>query len=135
MEKHISLVGVLNIVYRTWAALGGIVLLALAFGFDTIMFHLQREHVIHPHDVPEFVFDLIPVFLGGIGVLILIVSAAGIIGGVGVLKRKEWGRILVLIVSFFNLLRVPLGTLLGGYSIWALMNDEMIRLFNPPNRT
>jgi hypothetical protein len=40
-------------------------------------------------------------------------------------------RILVLVVSFFNLLHVPLGTLLGVYSLWVLLNDETIRQFNP----
>jgi hypothetical protein len=38
----------------------------------------------------------------------------------------------MLVISFFNLLRVPLGTILGGYSIWVLLNDETIRLFDAP---
>jgi hypothetical protein len=36
----------------------------------------------------------------------------------------------MLVISFFNLLRIPVGTLLGGYSIWVLLNDETIRLFD-----
>jgi hypothetical protein len=61
----------------------------------------------------------------------MIVSVAGIIGGVGVLHHREWGRILLLVVSFFNLLRIPLGTMLGVYTLWVLMNDETIALFSP----
>ena len=67
MEKHISLVGILNIVYRAWTSLAGILLIFLGAAFDTIMYHLRREHLIHLHDVPEFVFDLAPVILFGIG--------------------------------------------------------------------
>ena len=37
----------------------------------------------------------------------------------------------MLVMSFFNLIRIPLGTILGVYSIWVLLNDETIRLFNP----
>ena len=135
MEKHISIVGVLNIVYRAWTAILGFLVLALGLSFDTIMYHLRREHFIHPRDIPEFVFDLIPYLLIGISSMILVLSFLAIIGGIGVLRRREWGRILLLIVSFFNLIRVPLGTILGAYSIWALMNDDMIRLFSPQRTT
>ncbi len=135
MEKHITLVGVLNIVYRSWTAFAGFVVLALGLSFETIMRWLQEERIIgyHEfHDIPEFVFDLVPCVLVSISVLMLVVSLAGIIGGIGVLRRREWGRITLLIVSFFNLLRVPLGTILGAYTLWALMNDEVIRLFDRP---
>jgi hypothetical protein len=47
------------------------------------------------------------------------------------MKKKEWGRITMLVISFFNLIHIPLGTVLGVYSIWVLLNDETIRLFNP----
>ena len=132
MEKHISIVGVLNIVYRAWTSLLGFLLLILGLSFDTILYHLREEGFIHRRDVPEFVLEFAPYLLIGISILVLSVSFFGILGGIGVLRRKEWGRILVLIVSFFNLIRVPLGTILGAYSIWALMSDDMIRLFRQP---
>jgi len=47
------------------------------------------------------------------------------------IKRKEWGRILALVVSFFNLIWFPLGTALGVYSIIILLNDESVKIFNP----
>jgi len=135
MEKHISLVGVLNIVYRAWTMIWGFVLLVIAAGFDTIMYYLSRERHLHLHEVPDFVFELIPYILTGFGILIILVSVVGIIAAIGVLKLREWARILMLIVSFFNLLRFPLGTILGAYSIWVLMKDETIQAFNPPART
>jgi hypothetical protein len=61
-----------------------------------------------------------------------VVSVAGIVAAAGVLGRRRWGRVLMLVISFFNLLRVPLGTILGGYSIWVLLNDETIKLFDAP---
>jgi len=84
------------------------------------------------HDVPYELIDIVPVVLLVIALLMFVVSVAGIVAAVGVLGRRRWGRVLMLVISFFNLLRVPLGTLLGGYSIWVLLNDETIRLFDAP---
>jgi hypothetical protein len=130
MEKHIKLVGILNIVYRSLAIFGALVLFALAIGFGYVMeivSHFKHSQI---QEIPEFVYTIVPIVLICIGIVILIVSVAGIIGAVGVLKRKEWGRITLIVVSFFNLLKFPLGTALGVYTLWALFNDEIIKLFN-----
>jgi hypothetical protein len=131
MEKHVTLVGVLNIVYRAVTILEAGVLVALGFWFEPLMWKLMRFHTIRPHEVPFEVLDLVPLILFVIAAVVVVFSILGIIGAIGVLKRKEWGRILLLVISFFNLARIPLGTLLGVYSIWVLLSDETIRLFNP----
>ncbi len=130
MEKHVTLVGILNIVYRAMAILEACVLIALGFWFEPLMWSLLRSHTIRIHDVPLEFLDIIPLLLFGVAVLIIIISLLGIIGAIGVLRRKEWGRILLLVISFFNLARVPLGTILGAYSIWVLLSNETVRLFS-----
>ncbi len=135
MEKHITLVGILNIVYRAIAIIGAIVLFLISYGFSFIMRIISRFDHTDMQEVTPEVFCFIQTILTIIGILILIFAVAGIIGSIGVLKRKEWGRITLLIVSFFSLLSIPLGTILGVYSIWVLLNDETIRLFNPVNDT
>ena len=131
MEKHITLVGILNIVYRSLAIIGALVLFALSFGFRYFMEFISRFDHNDMHEIPPEVLNIVPIILTFVGVLIMIFAIAGIIGAVGVLRKKEWGRITLLIVSFFSLLSIPLGTILGVYSIWVLLNDETIRLFNP----
>lgn len=131
MQRHVTLVGVLNIVYRAVVALGAGVLVALGFWFDPLMCALMRSHTVSPHDVPFEVLEFVPLILFTIAAVIIFFSLVGIIGAIGVLKRKEWGRILLLVISFFHLIRVPLGTILGVYSIWVLLNNETIKLFNP----
>jgi hypothetical protein len=134
MEKHVTLVGILNIVYRSMAIIGAIVLFCLAYGFGFLMKFISHFDRCDVQEVPPEVFGLVQIVLTIIGILILIFAVTGIIGAIGVLKRKEWGRITLLIVSFFSLLSVPLGTILGVYSIWVLLNDETIKIFNPvPN--
>lgn len=129
MEKHLNVVAILNIVYRSLVIIWVFVLLALVVWFDDLIGELVRWGSINPNEVPMGVFSIVPLILLPIAGFMLIVSVAGILGAAGVLKKKEWGRILLLIVSFFNLLRIPLGTILGGYGIWVLMNDETIRMF------
>lgn len=66
--------------------------------------------------------------LGVVGGLIAgvaaLLSMPALLGGWGLLRRKPWARVLVMIVSVLNLFGFPLGTAVGGYSLWVLMQDE-----------
>jgi hypothetical protein len=44
-----------------------------------------------------------------------------LICGIGLAKGKTWPRIPAILLSFFNLLNIPIGTVLGLYSIWVLL--------------
>jgi hypothetical protein len=131
MEKHVQMVGILNLVYRAFMLLVGFFLLFLAAAFEKVFDLIVRYGDVRVEEIPMELLDFVPIILVLVGILIAIISTLGIIGAIGVLKRKEWGRILVLVISFFNLLRFPLGTMLGVYSIWILFNSETIKLFNP----
>jgi len=60
----------------------------------------------------------------------LITSVPDIIGGIGLVKRQSWARILVLILSVLKLINFPLGTIVGVYSIWVLMQDEAVQILD-----
>ena len=60
---------------------------------------------------------------------LLITSVPDIIGGIGLVKWQSWARIMVLILSVLKLINFPLGTIVGIYSIWVLMQDEAVQLF------
>lgn len=66
-----------------------------------------------------------------IGGFLALTALPGLIGGIGLLARKEWARILVLIVSVFDILNVPVGTAVAVYTFWVLLQDETRRLFRP----
>ena len=40
-----------------------------------------------------------------------------------------------MIVSAIGCLNIPIGTLAGVYSLWVLLQDETIKLFDPRGRT
>ena len=132
MEKHIQLVGILNIVYRSVLLLVALLLLFFAAEFRHFFDMILSFGSVDMRDIPPGIPEIIPFILCVVGLLMLVVSIAGIIAGIGVLGKRPWGRILMLVISFFHLLRVPVGTLLGAYSIWVLLKDETIKLFNAP---
>jgi hypothetical protein len=125
MEKHVTVVAILHLVYSGMGLIASIIVFAICSGIGVIITHVRDAS-------PYEAFGAAPI-LWGIGTviaaLLVLFSIPAIIGAIGLLKKKEWGRILILIVSFFDLLHIPLGTLLGGYSIWVLFNNETIALF------
>src|SRR5262245_62305000 len=60
----------------------------------------------------------------------LAVSLPGLITGFGLLRLKSWARILGIVLCAINLINIPLGTLMGAYGLWVLLNSETERLFN-----
>lgn len=66
--------------------------------------------------------------------LFLLLALPGLIGGIGILNYRPWARILILILSFFQLFSFPVGTALGIYAYWVLLNDETNALFANPQR-
>ena len=65
---------------------------------------------------------------GGIGffvaVLIAVLSLPNLIAGWGLLKRKSWSRMLAIVLGALSLLSIPVGTIIGIYTIWALTKPE-----------
>jgi len=70
-----------------------------------------------PH-VPFFLHPLLSV----IGLFLLLKAFAGIAAGWGLTQHFEWARVLAVVLAFVSLLNIPFGTLLGIYTIWALLS-------------
>ena len=118
MENHVTAVGSLSIGLSVFGILIGAFIFVLLAGIG----YLVQDEEAAP------ILTVVGFF---VGVFLLILSIPGIIGGIGLFRHKEWARILVLITSALHLLNFPIGTAIGGYSIWVLVNPDTIRLFNP----
>jgi hypothetical protein len=117
MDKHLTILGI------TYTALGALGLLGAG-----IIFLAMGGVGIATGDAEA------AMIMGGIGTVVgtflAVLSLPGLIAGVGLLQRKPWARILALVVSFLNLINIPIGTAIGGYGIWVLMQDESVRLLS-----
>lgn len=49
--------------------------------------------------------------------------------GRALLGRDRWGRLLALGLAMLNALLFPTGTLLAGYALWVLLQDDARRRF------
>lgn len=64
---------------------------------------------------------IIGIIFGG---FLFVLALPGIIGGLGLLKHHNWARILVVVLGILQLGNVPLGTVLGVYTLWVLLINE-----------
>ncbi len=116
MKKHIELIGILHIVYHSIGLIIALIVMIVIAGGGLV----SRDEI-------AIIVTLAVAMT--ISSMIIIFSVPGIIGGIGLLKMRPWARILILIMGFLALPEIPLGTALGIYTIWALMNDQTIKLF------
>lgn len=66
--------------------------------------------------------------LGGVlglvvGSVVALTGIPNLLAGFGLLSRKEWARILALILAVVNLFKFPWGTALAAYTFWVLTDD------------
>jgi hypothetical protein len=64
--------------------------------------------------------------------LIAVTSIPGIVAGIGLLKRRPWARIIMIILGILDLPCIPFGTILGIYILWALLKEQTSQLFKQP---
>lgn len=117
MKDHIKVIGILWVVFGAlWLCLAAFVLLVF----------LGVAMIPDVEDISPSILRLIGIIAGGFFGLL---GLPQIIGGLGLLRHKEWARILILVLAFLALLNVPVGTALGAYTLIVLFKPETIALF------
>lgn len=120
MERHVHLISILWIIYG---------ILGLAFAFLVFLVLFGISFISGMGDIAPGILRIVAWVAS---LFFAALSLPQIIGGIGLMKRREWGRILILIVSFFHLFSFPLGTALAVYSFVILFKEETARLFRSP---
>lgn len=119
-ENHVNILG--------WLFIGANILILLIMGF--VMAILMGAGMLSGEAEAMGVMVLIGLI---VGFTMLIFAVPGILAGWGLLKGKNWGRILALVIGILNIFSFPFGTALGIYAIWVLlMQDESQRYFTTP---
>lgn len=117
MEKHVHLISVLWIVYGCMGLLAAFIIFGTLMGVSFIP-DIGDEAIYILRSVGVFTSVVIGIF-----------SLPEVITGIGLLKKKEWARILAMVLSFLNLLAIPFGTALSIYTLVILFKDETAELF------
>ena len=127
MRDHIKILAVLNIV---WGGIG----VLIGLGFLVFFGGIASLAGLAAHEDPEALIAVPILGMIGFGLLLLmlIFAAPGFVAGIGLLKLQPWARILTIVLSALNLFSVPLGTAIGVYGLWTLLNAETEQLFRSP---
>jgi hypothetical protein len=122
MTTHVKVLGVL---YAAFSALGicAALFLGLAVGTATGIVAANGDH-----DAAAAV-PIIGLAGSALVIFLLAVSLPGLIAGIGMIKLRPWARIVGIVLSAINLIGFPIGTILGAYGLWVLLNKETERLF------
>ena len=123
MTGHVRVLAILQIVYASFALLLGVVVALLFGGIAAIV------GVSAPLDDSVVAVPILAL-IGGIGSSVLILlSLPRLLAGIGLLKHRQWGRILTFVVSVLGLLDFPMGTGLGIYGLWVMLHRNTLPLF------
>jgi hypothetical protein len=116
MEKHVTLVAALNIGFGFLGVFIAVIVFTAVVGGGLISGDPEAI------TITSIVGTIVAGFF-------LITSLPEIIGGFGLLKRRPWARIVILIIACLDLLWIPIGTAIGIYELWVLLNDDAAKLF------
>lgn len=117
MKKHVAVVGAIQIGF----SILGLILAVVIF----FIMNFARTQVGDDETgrmVLGFLSASLPILFG-------FLSTLGLVGGIGLLAYKSWARYLVMVVAAIGCLNIPIGTLKGVYTLWVLLQDETIKLF------
>lgn len=108
MKGHVTAIGIIQIIFGALNILGGLIVL-LAFSFI-------EQFIPEPE-----VVTILNIISAPLTVCLCVFGGLMIVGAIGLMNHKRWGKILTLIMGALGLLNIPLGTLKGVYIIWALV--------------
>jgi len=117
MKKHVTIVGAIHIGF---GILGLIAALAVFFILNFARGFVEGE------EVPNMVLKVLSI---SVPLLVGFMSTLGLVGGIGLLSHYPWARYLIIVVAALGCLNIPIGTLKGVYSLWVLLQDDTIKLF------
>jgi hypothetical protein len=117
MKKHVTVVGAIQIGF---AILGLLIAITLFFVLSFARGQAGDDQA------GQIVLGFLSISLP---ILFAFLSTLGLIGGIGLLAYKPWARYLVIVVAALGCLNIPIGTLKGVYTLWVLLQDETVKLF------
>jgi hypothetical protein len=125
MRDHVRILAYLHIVFGGLGAVAAIIVLLVFGGIAGIV------GATNPGDVDARTIAMPIIGVVGLAIcgFVLLLSLPGMIAGFGLLKFRRWARILTIVLSALDLPGFPIGTALGVYGLWVLLQPESERLF------
>jgi hypothetical protein len=120
VERHIRILGIIYIAFGALGILAALILFVGITGEGLLLGN--RETILITAPAAAAVAILL---------VLILISTLAIIGGMGLLRRRPWARVLVIVLGCLYLLSFPLGTAVGIYTLWALTKQEARTSLSP----
>ena len=120
MRRHLTILAVLHLLH----GLFGLCIALLAFGASLF----GATVVGFMPDMPGWIAGVVGVAGAFAGVFLAALSLPAIALGWGLWTRRAWARPLGLVVGVLSLVNFPIGTIIGAYTIWAMLQSETAML-------
>ena len=122
----VKALGILWLVYAGLSLLAGIAgltfLRAIFFGGLGPWGHPWTYGPMPPH-------WFFPGILPFLWIFLLVRAGLAVAAGWGLLVHAEWGRVIAIIAAIINLIKLPLGTALGIFTLVVLLGHRKTRLY------
>lgn len=136
LQTHVPITGWLLIANSILGVIGGLFMFALIMSGSVLWTQLGQlgSAATNPDTARIFTMYntltvLIAILIGG---TVIALAIPALLAGIGVLGRKPWARILGIIAAVLALISFPIGTAIGVYAIFVLMQDAAPNYFAPP---
>lgn len=122
LNSHKRALGITHIIYGSLTA---VIFMLIGAFFDALLpFILDAIREESGSDAAE-IFSAVQNLIKSIFyVLLFFCALPSIIGGIGVLQNKNWGMVITLIAGCISIFSFPIGTAIGGYTIFVFIEDN-----------
>lgn len=111
LQVHVTILG--------WVLIVGQGILLLVAGFVFIL--LTGIGMISQDRQAISILSTVAVLVAG---FLAVLAVPGLVAGIGLLARKSWARILALVVGVLGIVNFPIGTVIGLYTFWVLLQRD-----------
>jgi len=127
MVKHIDVLAILFFVWGGFQLFIGLILALIYVGLGAAMGVAGGAG-------GEEELLITGILMGGVGavvsIFVMLFSLPSFAAGIGIRRRKPWGRIVGIVVGALALTNLPLGTALGVYALIVLLDKEVGEVFS-----
>jgi len=119
VQRHVTILGWLYIVSNALFLVIGVFVFVMVTGVGLSINDLEAR-------------SILLVVGPSVGLLLTILAVPGLAAGYGLIARKPWAHMLAIVLAILGLLNFPLGTAIGVYALWVLLQSTARDYFAAP---
>ena len=124
---HLAVVGWLQIVNGLIGIIAGAFAATLILGAGAFSASLMQDGAAATEGA--LLMQFMATTAAALGGLLFVLAVPGVVAGIGLLRRASWSRLMALVLSAFELIAFPIGTVLAAYTVFVLSQQAAVDAF------